>query len=285
MKERSLIAFTLLAQAAAGVYGVLGAIYARVSLEVGPQTARLQTRWGFLAVTGLMVLAMAAALLHLGTPLLAWRALWNLRSSWLSREILATVLFSAASAAWAGLLWLDISALWLQYAAYGAGAALGLALLLSMSWAYRLRTVPAWDTWATPVGFITTALLLGGLGAWTAVEAAPGPNPPLWLQQALPLGTIGLLSVEFLYVPLWLVGLAGRPGAAAEALRRLTRDRRVLFQGRLLLMIAGIALAGALLAPLGLPTRSLLVATFLVVLAAEAIGRILFYTAYAREGV
>ncbi len=285
MKERALVAFTLLAQLAVGAYGVLGAIYLQVCREVGPQTARLQTRWGFLAAAGLMVLAMGAALLHLGTPLLAWRALWNVRSSWLSREILATLLFSAASAAWAGLLWFDRGAPWVQQTVYWLGAVWGLALLLGMSWAYRLRTVPAWDTWATPASFLTTALLLGGPGAWMAVAAVPHLAPPPWLPRALPLGVIGLLSGELLCLPLWLAGLAGRPGAAAESLRRLTREGRALFQGRLVLIIVGIALAGALLTPPGAAGGLLLAATFLVLLIAEILGRVLFYAAYAREGV
>lgn len=285
MKERALVAFTLLAQTAVGAYAVLGAIYFQLQQEVGPQTARLQTGWGFLAVAGLMAPAMGAALLHLGTPLLAWRALWNLGTSWLSREILATLLFGATSAAWAGLLWFEGGAPWILQTVYWSGAAWGLALLLSMSWAYRLRTVPAWDTWATPAAFGTTALLLGGFGAWLAVAFIPGLPLPPWLPRVLPLGAIGLLSGELLCLPLWLVGLAGRPGAAAESLRRLTQGRRALFQGRLVLIIAGIALAGLLLTPLGSTGALLPAVTFAVLLIAEIVGRVLFYAAYAREGV
>ncbi|HWJ60963.1 MAG TPA: DmsC/YnfH family molybdoenzyme membrane anchor subunit, partial [Acidimicrobiales bacterium] len=52
-------------------------------------------------VTGLV--ALAASVLHLGRPLLAWRAMLGIRRSWLSREILAFGTFAGAGVAQAGL--------------------------------------------------------------------------------------------------------------------------------------------------------------------------------------
>jgi Fe-S-cluster-containing dehydrogenase component len=46
---------------------------------------------GFFLAAGALVLSLSA--LHLGRPLRAWRALLNLRTSWLSREILAILAF------------------------------------------------------------------------------------------------------------------------------------------------------------------------------------------------
>jgi anaerobic dimethyl sulfoxide reductase subunit C (anchor subunit) len=286
MKERSLVVFTLLAQAAVGALWTLGAIRYL--------TAGLDTMPGFLAVAALMVLAMAAALLHLGSPLLAWRALRNVRSSWLSREIWCTVLFGAASTLYAGLLWFDRGSPLVRGLVWGAAALLGLMLLLSMSWAYRLRTVPAWNQWSTPVSFLVTALLLGGMtvsvlaeicaeaaAEWTAVGVAALHS----LRQWTAVGTIALLCVEFLYLPLWLVGLAGRGRAGALALRRVVQEQGALFRWRLVLMIAAVVLAGRWLMPLAAWWPVLRPATGLVVLASEVFGRVLFYAAYAREGM
>lgn len=277
MKERTLLVFTLLVQAAVGMLWALGAVRL---LAPGRNLTP-----GFLAVAGLMVVAIGTSFLHLGSPLLAWRALWNPRSSWLSREIWSAVLFGAASVLYAGLLWFDRGGPPLRTLVWGAAAVLGLVLLLAMSWAYRLRTVPAWNSWATPMAFLVTTLLLGGLGAVASVELFSQPGLPALLRRGGAVGTIVLLCAEFLCLPLWLVTLAGRAGAGARALHRVVHERRALFQVRLVLMIAAVALAGLWLTPWVAWGPLLWLPTSLVVLASEALGRVLFYAAYAREGV
>jgi len=277
MKERTLVVFTLLAQMAVGIFWALGAMR-----FLGTD---LNLTLGFLVVAALMVLAIAASFLHLGSPLLAWRALWNPRSSWLSREIWGTVLFGAASVLYAALLWFDRGSPLLRAIILGAAAVLGLLLLLSMSWAYRLRTVPAWNSWATPLSFLVTALLLGVLGSVVLVELFAEPSVSVPLRRWAAVGAIALLCVEFLFLPLWLVNLAGRGGAAARALRRVVQERRALFQLRLVLMIVAVVLAGLWLTAWVGWGPLLWLPTGLVVLASEILGRILFYAAYTREGV
>lgn len=134
--EEPLIAFTLLAQMAVGTFWI--------STLLGFQGA-----W---AVGGLMLLALFASLFHLGAPLNAWRAVANLGSSWLSREIFCATLFTGASfaVAFTGRDWVTWIAL-----------LLGLGLIVSMAQAYRLRTIPVWNTWRTLVAFLATAVLLG----------------------------------------------------------------------------------------------------------------------------
>lgn len=284
MKERALVAFTLLAQTAVGAFWTLAAVYLLTWRQVGPATARLHAVGGFVAVGALLVLAMGASLLHLGSPLLAWRALANPRTSWLSREIWSTLLLSGASILWAGLLWFERGAPFWRSMALGAAALLGLALLLTMSWAYRLRTVPAWNSWVTPLSFLVTTLLLGGLAAGLSVALIPPLlGTPAVRLPGLPVGVILLLCVEFLLLPLWLVGLAGRSPAARAALALLVRRHRVLLQLRLILMVVAVGLAGLLLTPWNGPALFLALAG--VAAAAEVLGRILFYAAYAREGV
>jgi anaerobic dimethyl sulfoxide reductase subunit C (anchor subunit) len=277
MKKRALVVFTLLAQTAVGTLWSLAAMhFLAAGLDPTP---------GYLVVAGLMVLAMAASLLHLGSPLLAWRALWNVRSSWLSREIWCTVLYSAASGLYAGLLWFDRGSPLVRTVTLGTAAVCGLVLLLSMSWAYRLRTVPAWDSWATPASFLVTALLLGGLTAGLLVEVFSGAGLPAPARQWLAVSTIVLLCLEFLSLPLWLVRLAGRAGAGARALHRVVGERRALFQGRLVLMIAAVVLVGLWLTSLVPWGPFVWLPTCLVVLASEVLGRVLFYAAYTREGI
>ena len=52
------------------------------------------------------LLALGASVFHLGRPKYAFRAIIGLRTSWLSREILAFGAFAGAAAAYAGYVWL-----------------------------------------------------------------------------------------------------------------------------------------------------------------------------------
>jgi anaerobic dimethyl sulfoxide reductase subunit B (iron-sulfur subunit) len=161
--ERSLIAFTILAQMAVGATWFLSLLqpFNRIAL-------------GVIAI--IMLAGLLASLLHLGKPLNAWRALRNVRSSWLSREVWCAALFTAS------LVGLMITG--------GAGAwladVIGFALIISMAQVYRLRTVPEWNRWTTPALFFITTLLLGSVfcGALMAV----GP--------LLALGPIGLIGLR-----------------------------------------------------------------------------------------
>ena len=90
MKEKlSLVLFTLLAQAGIGL-----AVATQLLGAEGSMAATAFLGAVLLTAAGLMV-----ASAHLGSPLRAYRALFNLRTSWLSRECLALALFLALGAA------------------------------------------------------------------------------------------------------------------------------------------------------------------------------------------
>lgn len=156
MRERALVCFTLAAQAAAGL------AWAVAALRLFGGTAGPPLVWLLLAIGPLLGIAAAAGSLHLGSPRNAWRALANVRTSWLSRE--------AASAAALATTWLLLVLLeWRGHAAGTAAAWLvagsavaGAALVVSMAALYRLRAVPAWDSPLTTAAFLLTA---GSLGA------------------------------------------------------------------------------------------------------------------------
>ena len=107
-------------------------------------------------------------------------------------------------------------------------ALLGLALLVSMANAYRLRTVPAWDTWVTPVSFFATVLLLGGLavGAMLAVGSGGPPEPVRASLQWIALGAILALTMELVILLAWIAKLSTGQGASARAAIKLTVEHR-----------------------------------------------------------
>jgi DMSO reductase anchor subunit len=98
----------------------------------------------------LAVIAMAASVLHLGRPLYAFRAIIGLRTSWLSREILAFGLFAflaACSAVMNGIL-------------SGIVVVIGLLAVFCSVMVYHDTRRPFWHVgWSGTKFFLTTVLL------------------------------------------------------------------------------------------------------------------------------
>jgi len=101
-----------------------------------------------------------SSFLHLGSPANAPRALNNLSGSWLSREILAIGVFTTSLVITLILGWKTGNPGTLKYLMVLSSLG-GMALLWTMTRIYVMPTIPAWNTWNTPVGFISTALGLG----------------------------------------------------------------------------------------------------------------------------
>jgi anaerobic dimethyl sulfoxide reductase subunit B (iron-sulfur subunit) len=230
--ELPLVAFTLLIQMAAGM--------AVVSLFSGPLSLLLLFVLGGLIGTGGVV-----AFLHLGTPTNAWRAVFHLKKSWLSREILMFGLFGMS---WSLTLFLP-----------GMGklplALCGIGLIYSMAQVYRLRSIQAWDSNLTLWAFALSSMVLGGAGMF-------------------------LLSLfgDSVYVSGYLfVSGAGLVGALLASLSERNPPHQMasrLRSGLIVLAFVGIAvfvivtsLAGKLAA----------VSIFILALSEECIGRWLFY--------
>ena len=163
--EHSLVAFTLLAQLAVGATWFLSVRE--------PFDGR-----ALAVITVLMLIALLASFVHLGQPRRAWRALANLRTSWLSREVLSAALFVGSLI---GVLATGGSGIWLA-------SATGLTLIISMARVYALRTVPEWNHRATTASFFVTTMLLGAVVHGALIGAGP--------QWAL--GAMGLIAVRLL---------------------------------------------------------------------------------------
>lgn len=289
MKERSLAVFTILSQMSVGAFWVLGALHAWATRQTGMAVADALTDKALLAVGPVMALGILASFFHLGTPLKAWRAFANLRSSWLSRETLFAVLFAGASGLFAGVRWFKAGTPVVHTAMACAAALLGLGLIYSMANAYRVRTIPAWDTRLTPISFFTTALLLGGLAAGVALVVNSDVPPDLsrLALEWIALGAVVLLGVRLALILLWIARLATGQGAALSAAARITQEHRSILRLRLALAVMGVAVAGVTLSPWGEGARAgiAILLTFGLVLASEVLGRLLFYEARVRHGV
>jgi len=277
MAALPLVLFTLLLQAAAGAAWVLGGLAWWLAGHGQAPAARALAARGWPGLAGLALLGVLASAAHLGVLANAWRAACNWRTSWLSREILAAAGFTGAALAAAAAPRLP-GLPGLGPVARGLALLAGLALVHCMAKVYRLGPVPAWNTPATPAGFFTSALLLGGL----AVGGLPGFDraPLAPARTGLALAALLLACLSLALGGLWLARLP-----AAMRARILARHRPLLL-GRCVLALAGMGAAGLTLLPGGPEFRLPLRLAALAALAgAEALGRTLFYAGQLAHGV
>jgi formate dehydrogenase iron-sulfur subunit len=224
----SLVWMTLLSQLAIGVSATAG----------GPGE--------HVVAAGIAVAGMIGALFHLGRPAVAYKALRNLRHSWLSREV-------ALLGAYTALALVAVAV----PAAGSAATAVGVAGIYASARLYIVPGRPAWDTPLTIVRFFATALALG-------------PT----LTGRLPLAAAGVaLALLATALNWWRLARARHGRAERGALRLELRWFRPWTAVRWLVGIAAIIVA--IVAPTGWPPAAVLA----LAAVSELIGRWLFYVA------
>jgi Fe-S-cluster-containing dehydrogenase component/DMSO reductase anchor subunit len=189
----------------------------------------------------LSVAAMAGATFHLGRPAAAWKAMRNLRTSWLSREVALLSLYALVA----------IGAVAVPALALPA-AAVGVAGVFASARLYLVPGRPAWDSRLTIVRFLATAVALGPAVTGYPTLAAAG-------------ATLALLATALNW---WRLARGPAERAWRGPLRLELGTLRPATVARVSVTVAGVvaALAGAPVA---------LVAVLLT--AAELVGRWLFY--------
>jgi anaerobic dimethyl sulfoxide reductase subunit C (anchor subunit) len=266
--EWPLLIFTLLAQAAAGLY--LAVVLVRECLAAaksgeGVTGALKATRVPALVAGVMLAIGVVISLVHLGTPAGAYRALGNLGSSWLAREILGNICF--------GLLWLlafvlelkQIGGLWT-----GRLAALaGIVLVFVMGELYMASIIPAWMSGYTLVAFLAATLVLGGVLA-IALTKAPAVTP---------IGAVMVLAgvaAQLIGLPVYLAQLGRGVAAAGDSLAVLLGD----WQPALWLelgLVAATAVAVGVIWQRKQRTPWVLYAVLIIGVAGEALARTIFY--------
>ena len=243
------------------------------------------------------VLGMVAAVGHLGRPLYAFRAMIGLRTSWLSREILAFGLFAGLAAAYGADVWLrhlGVSVPGVRDVLQPAAALAGLAGVFCSVMIYVDTRRAFWNLPLTGFKFFMTGVVLGVpaavfvslLGAaWsetiTVAEIMEGFGRRLL--QGLVAAALVKLAVEALvlthlrdkkHTPLKRTALLLTGELALMTLRRVCSG-----------VLGGIVLPGVLLAEVG-PTGCRAAFTgvvmglvLVITLVGELLERHLFFTA------
>ncbi len=196
MDHLSLVFFTLLAQAAAGLMLMTG--MTQLVLPA-PMRNHPAVGWGYIAALFVFILGMLASTSHLGHPLRAFNVVYGLEHmSALSLEIVAASAFGGALFIVA-VLWLFGNGLLLK-AFVLLAMVLAVVLVQAIAHVYTLQAVAVWNTWLTPLQFFQSALALGSILAAQLFLTSRKPEPAFVNRARRVVGWTGLVVIVMLVV-------------------------------------------------------------------------------------
>lgn len=303
-QELALVAYTILAQMSVGAFVILGLIHFYAERKSDEKNASEMSDRALLAIGPVLVLGVLASVFHLGNPTHAYRAINNLGSSWLSREILFTLLFMGTGAVFAVMQYRKIATFQVRRIIALIAAVIGLVLVFCMANVYLLEAEPAWDNLATPITFFITTFLLGGLALGVAFVVnyhylkGKTDRANIGIQsemlhttlQWIAIGSVVLVGIQLIVLPFYISHLSAGNSAAVESASKLTGEYGVVFALRLILVVLGAGLFGLFLYRNALLKNERMMANFVIaafafVLVAEVLGRYLFYAIHVRLGI
>lgn len=304
LREWALPLYTIMMQMAAGTMLTLWTVYTLTARRHGQATAERLSRYLVTIIFVTVAVSMVGSHFHLSRPFYSFFALSNIGSSWLSREIMFTVLFAFS----VGVLWLgQLTGLLGARARLIIGwiaVAFGIITVYCMANVYMLPTQIAWNTPATPIMFFSTTILLGSLAIaalllMTLYLADLQQEPNLDTQAAIvqrilrwcARWVILAATIELLTM-LWQINtLSNGDTAAQTSVTLLLELYQILFIIRMALLIIGVSAFGGLILRqhhTQQPITTLMTPiyfTFLGVLVGEVLGRFLFYAIHVRSGI
>ena len=129
--------------------------------------------------TAIGLAALGASIFHLGRPLYAFRALIGLRTSWMSREILAFGIFAPLAILYAASFWLSsMIAPDVQRALGTAVATVGVLGVACSVLIYHATRRAWWNAPATGFKFFMTAAVLGLATRSSRYPSEPAASTP-----------------------------------------------------------------------------------------------------------
>jgi anaerobic dimethyl sulfoxide reductase subunit C len=304
VREWALPVYTILMQLAAGSLLSLWLIRWAAGRRHGYAPVDRVMRIPLLAILVTIVVAIIGSHFHLSRPYLSLFAVLNLRTSWLSREILFTIIFFWSVSSLVYLHWFSSGYPRLKMALGWAGILSGVASVYCMAMIYLLPTQTMWNTPLTVVSFLMTLVLLGVTAVSVMIvmdfkvsEIADAAGVELrgqiirrsfiWLALAG-----GVTAVITLLLNLSLIATL-RQGdlSALTSLELLLGLYRPLLILRYLTLFAGVgwfAITAFLFYRRSLREMAITTPVYLsclLVLIAEILGRFLFYATHVRLGI
>ncbi|MGE5679303.1 MAG: dimethyl sulfoxide reductase anchor subunit family protein [Bacillota bacterium] len=294
--EWPLVFFTIMMQMTVGFFIALSISYNFLIVKQESVIARdINGRLIFL-VWPVLIAALLISFFHLGSPKNAIYVMGNISTSWLSREILMSLIFTAFVLLTGFIFFRGIFSLHLRLIFLMLCAAAGVGLIISMSKLYMLETVPAWNSIATPGSFFLTALISGSFTLLVLLQfilQRHGKDIFSTEQTAAAAKVIAVIIIVLIVIEIvsWLLHLkvlsSSAAGAGKESFSLIVNGNTLIFAVRIILsllalifLILTIYISGRTNADM----RFMYISFFIMILS-EISGRYLFYAMYSRVGL
>jgi anaerobic dimethyl sulfoxide reductase subunit C len=304
VREWALPVYTILIQLTVGALFVLWLIRALIHSKFSHQEIDRIIRNPMLVIAFTAVVAMGGAHFHLSKPFHSFLAVLNFKSSWLSREIVFTVLFFLTTMS---LLYLTCFRPYHRTLITGLGwmaITFGSALIYCMARIYLLPTQVAWNSNTVIISFYTTAVMVGAMAIaclmvldlkFAEIQKSDDIEVRSNLIRYSSAGltaltlVLALLSIAIIFIQIRL--LAQGDLIARTSLDLLVELYLPLFVMRLVFLVfacASLIYAVSRMYRLKAAPQSLMLPVYLSCLAiivAEILGRFLFYATHIRVGL
>lgn len=304
VREWALPVYTILMQLAVGAFVVLWLIRCIAGARRNAGEIDRIMHNPLLVTAFTTFVAMGGAHFHLSKPFHSFLAVLNFKSSWLSREIVFSVLFFLATTS---VLYLTHFQSHRRVLITGLGwlaILLGGILIYCMARIYLIPTQAAWNSTTVIFSFFTTALMLGGLAIASLMVldlkfAEIKKTDDVDLRSDVirySYGVLTALTVALVALSLFLTWTQIRLLARGDLIARTSLSLLVdlympLFLLRLAFLVyapASLTYAVVVMYRLNSPPQKLMLPVYLaclLILVAEIIGRFLFYATHIRVGL
>ncbi len=229
MEQITLLIFSICVQAAIGI--IVFVAIAKLLNKEG--TFKLPV----VTAAGLAVIGLIASLLHLGRPLRALNSLMYFASSWLSREIWFTALFTGLTVIAALLILFKPDVKNAAKALIPIAAIFGLIDVYMMASVYHFASVPAWQSCTTYVEFYTTMISMGAV-----LFLVLGRSEATGMTKIAGI-TVGLaVAIQVVSMMIYYVGLGINPSLAAQQSLTLIANMSMALAINLIFILCGTGL-------------------------------------------
>jgi anaerobic dimethyl sulfoxide reductase subunit C len=304
VREWALPVYTILMQLAAGSIFVLWCLRSYLRKRYDRKTVDSITRNPLMVIFASVMIGVIASHFHLSKPFFSFLSILNLANSWLSREVVLTVVF-LISLGWLAFIQEDykVREKFIIFLGWFS-TVIGIGTVLCMAMLYLLPTQEAWNSPFTIVHYGLTAFLLGviTIAALLVLELKISHNLEekdiearnQIISAVLPWFTLAVLTITVFSLILdWqAVSVLKEGSAAAQTSLALLFGLYLplfllryvfLFSGGMLFAISAVIVSKRFKAP-----GDLLMPVYLaclLVLIAEILERFLFYATHVRVGI
>jgi anaerobic dimethyl sulfoxide reductase subunit C (anchor subunit) len=257
-------------------------VYATINRQHEGEEQASFFKIGLLIATGTIGIALIISFLHLSAPLSSVFALTNLKSSWLSREILMVSAY-AASVFGTTLYWLFCKGKRsLLIPLLAISSLLGLTMVLTMAKLYMIETIPVWNTPGTLIAFYVNTILLGSSFALVLLYHSHKGNFERNIEIVFVFTIIGVLAVKF------VSGLVGWDTTTSQNVAFTGGGYHPIWDALLWAWLLGLGMLIRRVFPNPRDANTgirLYLLAFIFFLMAEFAARVIFYSSYFRVGI